>query len=181
MFEYLTLFPDATGPLGEPLFWITTGPIVDVVFAGLPGFTGEDIGGFAQAADDARAVIDFMHSHPVLVGYETPVACGTAPPPPVSVLKYDVALSTLQMPIRMVGGKAREGTVTVTNEKGPDPASGTVAVIGTANTGTWTYSGTFQFIGLAAARARARRSPLPVRPTRRPSTGPPPSARRSMS
>ncbi len=149
-FEYLTLYPDFTTPAGDPLFFIAEGPIFPVVFASLPGFTAGNIGGFAQASDDARAVIDFVHSHPVLAGYETPIPCGDVQPPLPPDIKYDVALSTLQMPIRMVGGTAREGTVTVTNSKGPDPASGTVTVTGMATSGgTWNYAASFDFIGLA--------------------------------
>lgn len=154
-FEYLTLYPGLTTPEGKPLFWITEGAITEVIFADAAGFTGGNIGGFAQAADDARAVIEFVHSHPVLAGYETPIPCGNVQPPPQPVVTYDVALSALQMPIRMVGGTAREGTVTVTNSKGPDLASGTVTVTGVATTGTWTYAVSFDFIGLAAGASQS--------------------------
>ncbi len=94
----------------------------------LPGFQGGNIGGLAQAADDARAVIEFMHSHPVLSGYETLLTCG-AP----HETAYDVSISSvsgLQVPVRMVFGTEREGTVTVANE-GPDAATGSVTVTGT--------------------------------------------------
>ena len=100
-------------------------------------------------------MIDFVHSHPVLAGYETLIPCGGVQPPPPPDIKYDVALSTLQVPIRMVGGTAREGTVTVTNSKGPDPASGMVTVTGTATTGTWTHTASFDFIGLAAGASQS--------------------------
>lgn len=93
VFEYLV----EASP--EPLFSIQTGPILDAVFcvdssgdmvvldasnAGVcpetvdSGFTGGNIGGFAQAADDTRAVINFMHSTQVPGipgGYETLPAC----------------------------------------------------------------------------------------------------------
>lgn len=78
-FDYLTLYPDLKTLNGnKPLFHILSAPIVPTVFpnsigGGLPGFTDGNIGGFAQASDDARAVINFMHSHPVLPSYETPV------------------------------------------------------------------------------------------------------------
>jgi len=82
-FEYLWLYPDATTLEGDPLFFIKQGPILNAVFPLLnelgeaididPGETGGNIAGFAQAADDARAVINFMHEHPVPVGYETEV------------------------------------------------------------------------------------------------------------
>jgi hypothetical protein len=78
-FDYLTLYPDLkTLNDNKPLFHILSASIVPTVFpnsigGGLPGFTGGNIGGFAQASDDARAVINFMHSHPVLPSYEAPV------------------------------------------------------------------------------------------------------------
>ncbi len=46
---------------------------MDAVFGTDPGFLDGNIGGFAQAADDTRAVIDFMHDRPVPLDYETPV------------------------------------------------------------------------------------------------------------
>lgn len=39
-------------------------PILEVVFGNLD-YTGENVAAFTQAADDARAVIEFAHSHPV--------------------------------------------------------------------------------------------------------------------
>lgn len=52
---------------------------------------------------------------------------------PAPDVAHDVARSALQIPIRMVGGKVREGIVSVTNGKVPDLASGTVTVTGTAD------------------------------------------------
>ena len=121
------------------------------VFQSLPGFHGGNIGGFAQASDDARAVIDFMHTYPVLAGYEAPVRCnGSVPPPPVALV--DVS-SKLQMPIRMVGNTTREGTLTVTNVKGA-AASGQVTLSGKNSTGTL-FSFTFTFNGLAAGKSQS--------------------------
>jgi len=154
-FEYLDVYPGGTTTDGKALFWVTEGAITEVIFADAAGFTGGNIGGFAQAADDARAVIEFTHDHPVLAGYGTVLLCGDIQPPPSPDIKYDVALSALQVPIRMVGGTAREGTVTVTNSKGPDPASGMVTVTGTATTGTWTHTASFDFIGLAAGASQS--------------------------
>lgn len=157
IFEYLTLY---TSPgIIPPLFWIVQNPILPAVFPDpvvpgghLPGYEGGNIGGFAQASDDARAAIDFMHSHPVLVGFETPVSCGGTPPPPAS--SYDVAMSTLQMPKNAVGGTAREGTLTVTNAKGPDAASGTVDLIGTDTTGAvLSFSFSFTYLTPGASQS----------------------------
>ena len=95
VFEYLVVLNPA-----EPTFSIQAGPILDAVFcvdtSGNPiwldaedtgvcpetpdeGFLGGNIGGFAQAADDTRAVINFMHSTQVPgipEGYETLPECG---------------------------------------------------------------------------------------------------------
>jgi hypothetical protein len=84
------------------------------------GFTGGNIGGFAQAADDARRVIAFMHEHAVPVEFETPVPCQ-----PDNAILYDVAIpeqSGLQVPVNYVNTKEREFTVTGTNN-GPATAN----------------------------------------------------------
>jgi hypothetical protein len=136
-FQYLDVYPE-TQPNGEPLFWLVEGPILPAVFPDestaedesdfLPGFEDGNIGGLAQAADDARAVIDFMHNHPVLSGYETPLTCGVP-----HETAYDLSISPesgLQVPVRMVvTDTPREGSITVANA-GPDAASGTVTVTG---------------------------------------------------
>ena len=93
------------------------------------GFTDGNIGGFAQAADDTRAVIDFMHTNQVPVDFETPVPCTPDP----TVIAYDVLISDvsgLQVPAQIVdGSEGREFVVTVANASGSaDPASGTVTV-----------------------------------------------------
>lgn len=119
-FEYLSEY--SISPL---LFQIAEGPVTAAVFADAP-FVDGNIDGFAQAADDARAVIDFMHSHPVPLGYETPLLCQAS-----TDTGYDVSISAvsgLQVPVRMVAGtEGREFTVTVANA-GPDAASGSVEV-----------------------------------------------------
>jgi hypothetical protein len=147
-FEYLDLYS-----AGIPdLFYINQGPILDPVFGADPGFLNGNIGGFAQAADDARAVIDFMHSNPLPLGYETAVPCGAIPGGDIT---YDVSISDvsgLQVPVQMVDGtEGREFTVAVANA-GPDAASGTVTVTAVAaNGGTIVGSPwTFAFDNLAA-------------------------------
>jgi len=147
-FEYLGLWSEAT--LTEPsLFYIVQGPIVDSVFCldalgepvvpedgecdGSidPGFVAGNIGGFAQAADDTREVIEFTHDRPMPLGYETVVPLCDAPD---TDLIYDVSISEesgLQVPKRMVADaeEGREIIVTVANA-GPDVATGIVTVIG---------------------------------------------------
>ena len=126
-FDYLTPYLSLTAPDGRPLFNISSASILPTVFEGSLGFTGGNIGGFAQASDDARAVIDFMHTYPVLVGYEAPVLCEDSTPPPPAA-PVDVS-SKLQVPKKMVGNTTREATLTVTNLSGA-LASGSVQLIG---------------------------------------------------
>jgi hypothetical protein len=122
-FEYLDLWAE-----GEPdLFYIHQGPIMEAVFEYEPGFLDGNIGGFAQAADDTRAVIEFMHQNPVPEGYATAVPCeGSAE------IFYDLSISEqsgLQVPMQYVNGTDREFTVTVANENvSRDAASGNVTV-----------------------------------------------------
>jgi hypothetical protein len=129
-FEYLVDL--ATVP---PTFGIAQGPITEAVFDDAP-FTQGNIGGFAQAADDARAVIDFMHTWAVPADYVTPVSCQAS-----AIETYDVLLSQesgLQVPVQMVDGQeeGREFTVTVSNASGsPDAASGAVTVTAVAESG----------------------------------------------
>ncbi|OQW70068.1 MAG: hypothetical protein BVN35_18415 [Proteobacteria bacterium ST_bin11] len=149
-FDYLTLYDDATTDDGAPLFYIDSAGIYPTVFSGLPGFTEGNVGGFAQASDDARAVIDFMHSHPVLAGYEAPVLCQAAPPPAAPV---DLS-SKLQMPIRMVGNTTREGTLTVVNLKGA-AASGTVQIKGIDSKQQQVLNTTYSFSGLATGQSQS--------------------------
>jgi len=120
-FEHLALDDAAV-----PSFVIEQGPIIEDVFDNEPGFTDGNIGGFAQAADDARAVIDYMHRWPVPPDYATPVSCTAA-----GGTGYDVSISAesgLQVPTQMVdGSEGREFIVTVANA-GPDTAEGSVTV-----------------------------------------------------
>lgn len=156
-FEYLTRYLKEDTEDGKPLFYINSASIVPTVFVSLPlpvTYTN-NIGVFAQASDDARAVIDFMHSHPVMVGYGAPVLCEgsvTPPPPPASLV--DVS-SKLQMPTRMVGSTTREGTLTVSNLKGAQ-ATGKVTLMGSYNGGTVavTPSSPYSFSGLAAGQSK---------------------------
>jgi hypothetical protein len=140
-FEYLT-----TQDAGQT-FFIDQGPIDATVFQG--GYSGANIGGFAQAADDARAVIDFMHSNPVPEAYETKMpTCADSGTPPSGDPRYDVYISDvsgLQVPVQIVdGSEGREFSVTVANS-GPDAASGTVTVTAEAANGVpiagspWTF------------------------------------------
>ena len=132
-FEYLWLVPLSD----PPEFEILRGPIMTAVFGTDLGFLGGNIGGFAQAADDTRAVINFMHDWPIPDAdvYGTPVPCTPNP----ELTTYDVSISDvsgLQVPTRMVdGSEGREFTVTVANA-GPDAASGTITVTATAYTAT---------------------------------------------
>jgi hypothetical protein len=133
-----------------PLFEIVYGPIMDAVFCvddlGNPvdavsgicpdtidlGFLAGNIGGFAQAADDTRAVIDFMHNWPVLGDFPTPVPCADS-----GLISYDVSISDvsgLQVPVNMVAGTVRELTLTVANA-GPDAATGAVLLTATDSDG----------------------------------------------
>jgi len=122
-FEYLALVPDSN-PF---LFQITQGPILGTVFGTDPGFLNGNIGGFAQAADDTRAVINFMHSNPIPLGYETALTCAAS-----GETGYDLSISEesgLQVPVRMVAGtEGREFTVAVANA-GPDTATGVEVVV----------------------------------------------------
>jgi len=95
-----------------------------------PGFTDGNIGGFAQASDDARAVISFMHTNQVPVDFETPVPCLES-----GDIFYDLSISErsgLQVPKNYVNGGEREFFVNVAN-LGPDDANGTVTVTATAD------------------------------------------------
>jgi len=134
-FEYLSLVPE-TDP---PLFQILQGPITTAVFTDEPGFLDGNIGGFAQASDDARAVIEFMHTNQVPVDFETPVPCVAS-----GEIFYDLSISEqsgLQVPTNYINTKEREFFVNVANA-GPDAANGTVTVVATngGTLGSWTFS-----------------------------------------
>lgn len=153
-FEFLSL----TGP---NTYEVAVGPILETVFpdgAGgfESGYTDGNIGGFAQAADDTRAVINFMHNWPVPADGETPVPCMPLPDP---TAQYDLSISEmsgLQVPRQIVAStEGREFTVTVANG-GPDQASGTLTVMAeTADGGPVLVDGLpgpfiFEFDGLVS-------------------------------
>jgi len=130
-FEYLAVQDPAL-----PTFRIERGPILDAVpqLSADKTFTAQNIRGFAQAADDARAVIDFAHTWPVPGDYATPVPCtssGTETHSDVSISDK----SGLEVPVRMVAGtEGREFTLTVANA-GPDAATGTATLDAVDSTG----------------------------------------------
>jgi len=149
-FEYLDLWAEANED-DPDLFYIHQGPIMDAVFGIEPGFMDGNIGGFAQAADDTRAVIDFMHTNPLPAGYETEVYCeGSAE------VFNDISISEqsgLQVPTQYVNGTEREFTVTVNNESSsPDAASGIVTLTAVAKDeiiGAWEFTFTDLAPGLS--------------------------------
>ena len=132
-FEYLALMPESD----PPWFEIKQGPIMDAVFpngnGGNPGYTDGNIEGFAQAADDTRAVINYMHNWPVPADFPTPVPCGAS-----GDINYDVSISEesgLQVPRQMVAtAEDREFIVTIANA-GPKAATGHVTLIADAEDG----------------------------------------------
>jgi hypothetical protein len=119
-----------------PTFGIAQGPTLAAVpeLVAAPALTASNIGGFAVAADDARAVIDYLHSWPLPSVYATPLTCAAS-----GDTGYDVSISAdsgLQVPVRMVAGtEGREFTLAVANA-GPDAATGTVLLTATDATGT---------------------------------------------
>jgi hypothetical protein len=125
---------------GSGTYWVADGPILETVFsdgAGSyePGFTGGNIGGFAQAADDTRAVINYMHTYAVPDADKTPVTCTPVPNP---TDQYDLSISEksgLKVPRQVVATtEGRELVVTVSNA-GPDMAAGTLTVTANAADG----------------------------------------------
>ena len=146
-FEYLGVSGSSV-----PGFVIAQGPILAAVpeLAADPALTGSNIGGFVLAADDARAVIDFMHTWPVPGDSPTPLKCAAS-----GESHYDVSISDesgLQVPERMAAGtEGREFTVVVANA-GPDTAAGTVTVtaVDASGVGIPTFPRTFNFTGLQA-------------------------------
>ena len=119
-----------------PTFYIGQGLITAVVpqLSTDQALTVSNIGGFAQAADDARAVIEFMHSWGVPEIYQTPLSCTAS-----ATTQYDVSISSvsgLEVPVRMVARtEGREFTLTVANA-GPDAATGVAIVTATDAMGT---------------------------------------------
>lgn len=147
-FEYLGLWSEADPTTGTPdLFYIVQGPIMANVFGVDLGFQDGNIGGFTQAADDAREVIEFTHDRPLPLGYDTPVPLSCIPSTDAI---YDVSISGdsgLQVPIRMkVNATDREFSVTVANAG--DPATGTVSVVGKDSAGKEVFNRDFTFTGV---------------------------------
>lgn len=148
-FEYLTLMPNSDPPQFEILYdLITTAVFED------ESFSGGNIGGFAQASDDTRAVVSFMHENQVPVDFETPVPCEPIP----GDIAYDVLISDvsgLQVPTQIVdGSEGREFFLSVANANGSaDQASGTVTVTaipengGTIEGSPWTFTFTNLAVG----------------------------------
>jgi hypothetical protein len=120
-FEYLE-------KTGENTYQVTEAPISATVFGSDVGHTGGLIDGFVQAADDTRAVINFMHSNPVPATAETPVPCTPLPDP---TDKYDLSISSqsgLKVPKQVVSTtEGREFVLTVANA-GPDTAAGKIVL-----------------------------------------------------
>jgi len=145
-FEYL----EEISPV--PTFGVGVGLISNVVFDGNDNDETGNIGGFAQAADDTRAVIDYMHSWPLPIIYQTPVSCDVDPGADTT---YDLSISDvsgLQVPVQMVdGSEGREFTVNIANA-GPDAATGTVTVTAIAESGGVIVGSPwrFAFVDLAA-------------------------------
>lgn len=145
-FEYLGVYAE-----GIPtLFWVIQDDIMDTVFGTDLGFLNGNIGGFTQAADDTREVIEFTHDRPLPLGYNTPVPlCDN----PNTGLIYDVSISGesgLQVPKRMVAGaeEPREIILTVANA-GPGTATGYVRLTGIDLSGAVVFdqSDDFEIIG----------------------------------
>lgn len=101
-FEYLELDSD------EPTFAIGQGNILEKVFDGVEIFK-TNIEAFMYAADDTRAVINYMHNWPVPGDYVTHPGCEENPD-----IAYDVYISALKVPTNMIAGATdREYSVTV--------------------------------------------------------------------
>jgi hypothetical protein len=92
-----------------------TDSIFSRVFSGFAIAESDALDGFAQAADDTRAVINFMHKWPVPDDYVTPIPCEATAPPG----EFDLLISPrsgLKVPVQMAAaGDGREGEVTVEN------------------------------------------------------------------
>jgi hypothetical protein len=158
-FEYLAFL--RYNVADEPLFHIRDARILPTVWPdlttdlndALPGFIGGNIGGIAQAADDARAVILFAHNNPIPAGWATPPLACTGE----HETAYDVSInatSGLAVPVYMVANDdGREIIVTVGNS-GPDAATGSVTVVGVLN-GTTVADETFNFTDLAAGASES--------------------------
>jgi hypothetical protein len=128
MFEFLQ-------DLGGGSYQAGVGPTMTAVFLDDPGHSGGNIGGFAEAADDTREVIHFMHNYAVPDADKTPVPCTPLPDP---TDEYDLSISPksgLKVPKQVVATtEGREFVVNVANA-GPDTAAGTLTVTANAAEG----------------------------------------------
>lgn len=147
-FEYLVIFDPAV-----PTFGVSQGLITAVVpqLATNQGLVASNLVGFAQAADDTRAVIEFMHSWAVPDEFKTPLSCTAS-----ETTGYDLSISSvsgLQVPVRMVAGtEGREFTLTVANA-GPDAATGiaTVTAVDASGAPISTFPRSYPFTILGGA------------------------------
>jgi hypothetical protein len=184
-FEYMSVVETGLEPL-ETLFRIDQGPILNAAFCidsdtGEPldpvyytacggtlddGYAGSNIGAFAQAADDTRAVINFMHNWAVPNAdvYATKLTWCEASP----AILYDLLIpeqSGLQVPVNYVNTKEREFTVAATNG-GPAVANFTVTVIAGStqegsDLGTWSWS----YYGVPVGATRSVTQPFTITTT----------------
>lgn len=149
--EYLAVLDPAI-----PTFNIGQGPTLNIVpeLVVAPTMKQNSIGGFAMAADDTRAVIEYLHSWPIPDAYATPLSCAAS-----GETHYDVSISEesgLQVPVRMVAGtEGREFSLTVANA-GPDAASGAVLLtaVDANGAGIPTFPRSFTFL-LAAGTSQS--------------------------
>ncbi len=124
-FEFLKLLDDPSAT--EPTFHIANADILGTVFQVCSPANDMAALSFAQAADDTRAVINFMHNWPVPGDYATKHDACT----PNEIILYNLYIVSIQVPKFInVGAEGRELLVTVGNN-GRDTAQGaTLFVIG---------------------------------------------------
>ena len=155
--EYLGVLSVLDPVLNQPTFVRVQGPTLAAVpeLVANPVLTAPNIGGFATAADDARAVIDYLHSWPLPADYATALTCGAS-----GATHYDVSISAdsgLQVPVRMVAGtEGREFTLAVANA-GPDAATGSVVLTAVDSNGASipTFPRTYSFTDLAPGTSQS--------------------------
>eukprot|EP00804_Cyclotella_cryptica_P029886 CCRYP_010805-RA/>CCRYP_010805-RA protein AED:0.20 eAED:0.20 QI:0/0.5/0.33/1/0.5/0.33/3/142/542 len=126
VFEFLE---EATAPPALT-FHIANAGIFEKVFPSDP-FAGEKAAlSFAKAADDTRAVINFMHNWPVPSDYVTPRVCTR-----VQATLYNLYIASLQVPKNInAGAEERELLVTVGNSGRDTAKDATVVVTGIVQT-----------------------------------------------
>ena len=100
-FEYLN-------EVRDNVFKIKNGRIFEVVFEE-KGVIANNVGAFAQAADDTRAVIHYMHTWPIPGDHPTKPFCVER----FNLPTYDVYITALQVPEKItIGATGREFSVT---------------------------------------------------------------------